>query len=185
MCSIVIGAVLLQWPAAAQTAGESAAWNPIKDSATPEQLKAFLDNFPDGTFAVEARQRYSTAAKMSLAPAMKEFQIVFPNEARRIGRSLGAMRTVKLDILVRPDGTAGDVDIAASSGFDLYDKTAMAAARKASYLPAVSNGMPVEARMAYDVSFGLLCNRAAGNSTCDHGRFPQTCSATVCGLLLR
>jgi TonB family protein len=184
-CSILMIAGFLQWSAAAQTANETAAWEPIKGSATAEQLKAFLDAYPDGAFAAEARKKYSAEAKTMLAPLMDDFEIVFPNEARRVGRSIGAMRTVTLDILVRPDGTAGDVDIATASGFDLYDRTAATAARRATYLPAVDNGMPVEARMTYAVSFGLLCNRATGNSTCDNRRFPQTCSATVCALLLR
>ena len=50
---------------------------------------------------------------------------------------------------------------------------------------AMENGMAVESRLNYDVSFGLLCNRAAGNVTCDNGRFPTECSATVCELLTR
>jgi TonB family protein len=176
---------VLHLPAAAQSAAESAAWQSIKDSGTADQLKAFLDAHPDGTYAAEARQKYSVAANMMLMPAVQDFEITFPNDARRIGRAIGAKRTVKLDILVRSDGKAGDVDVATSSGFDLYDKAAVAAAKDATYLPALSNGMPVEGRLAYDVSFGLLCNRAAGNTTCDAGRFPRTCDATVCALLLR
>jgi TonB family protein len=93
---------------------------------------------------------------------------------------------VKLDILVQRDGKAGDVDVADSSGFDPYDKAALAAVRGAIFLPAINQGMPVESRMAYEISFGLLCNRAAGGSpNCDNGRYPQSCSATVCALLLR
>ena len=178
-------AALTPLAAASQSAGEASAWESVKVSPTADQLKAFLDSYPDGAFAAQARQKYTLEAKTTLEPKMQDFEIVFPNQARRVGRSLGATRTVKLDILVGANGKAADVDIADSSGFDVYDQTAVAAARDATYLPAVRNGMPVEARMAYEVSFGLLCNRAAGNSTCDNGRFPRTCSATVCALLLR
>ena len=63
---------------------------------------------------------------------------------------------------------------------------AVEAARDATYLPAVDRGMAVDSRMDYDVSFGILCNRAAGGSpSCDGGRFPVEGSATVCALLLR
>jgi hypothetical protein len=75
--------------------------------------------------------------------------------------------------------------VAKSSGFDPYDKAAMSAARSATYLLAMDHGMAVASLLEYDVSFGLLCNRAASRSDCDANRFPQKCSATVCSLLLR
>ena len=118
-------------------------------------------------------------------PKVEHMDVAFPLDARRVGRSLGSMRTVKLDILVEADGKAGEVKVADSSGYDGYDRAARAAALKATYRPAMVNGMPVQARMTYDVSFGLLCNRAAGNVTCDANEFPTTCKATVCGILLR
>jgi hypothetical protein len=49
----------------------------------------------------------------------------------------------------------------------------------------MKGGMAVESRLNYEVSFGLLCNRAAGNATCDNGRFPTECTATVCARLIR
>jgi TonB family protein len=125
-------------------------------------------------------------APAAVTPAKVErIDVQFPAEIRRIGRSVGPMRVVKLDILVQRDGKAGDVTLAMSSGFDPYDNAAVEAARNATYVPATEQGMAVESRLAYDVSFGLLCNRAAGNVTCDNGRFPTTCEATVCALLLR
>jgi TonB family protein len=116
---------------------------------------------------------------------VERIDVKFPAEIRRIGRSVGPMRVVKLDILVQRNGKAGDVTLEMSSGFDPYDNAAVEAARNATYVPATEKGAAVESRLAYDVSFGLLCNRAAGNVTCDNGRFPTTCSATVCQILPR
>jgi len=183
---LAIAAVaFLYLPAAAQNADESAAWESIKISGSADQLKAFLDTFPTGKFAPEARQKYSMAANTKLTPEVMNIDVQFPGEVRRMGRSVGPIRVVKLDILVQQNGKTSDVKVATSSGFDRYDSAAVEAARAATYLPAMDHGMPVESRMDYEISFGLLCNRAAGSFTCDGGRFPQTCSATVCALLLR
>ena len=127
----------------------------------------------------------SRVADMMQAPQVQKIDVVFPNEIRRYGRSVGPIRVAKLTIVVGTDGKARDVQIAQSSGFDGYDRAALSAARRATYLPAMDHGMPVESRLDYDVSFGLLCNRARGNTTCDHGKYPTTCSATACALLAR
>lgn len=171
--------------AAAQDAGEAAAWESIRSSGSAAQLMAFLDTYPTSRFAPEARQKYSLAANMMLAPQVQTIDLRIPLEARRVGRTLGPLRVVKLNILVQQDGRARDVELVKTSGFDGYDREAMRAARSATYLPGLDHGMAVESRMDYEVSFGLLCNRAAGNTTCDGGRFPTTCSATVCDQLLR
>jgi TonB family protein len=132
-----------------------------------------------------AAQNAGKAADTMTAAQVQHIDVRFPAEIRRIGRSVGPMRVAKLEILVQTDGKAGDVKLVTSSGFDPYDRAAVEAARIATYLPARENGVAVESRLNYDVSFGLLCNRAAGNATCDNGRFPTTCSATVCELLIR
>jgi TonB family protein len=138
-----------------------------------------------GILSVSASAQNAGKAGTMTAAQVQRIDVRFPAEIRRIGRSVGPLRVAKLEILVRTDGKAGDVRLAESSGFDPYDRAAVEAARLATYLPAMQNGMAVESRLDYDVSFGLLCNRAAGNATCDNGRFPTTCSATVCELLTR
>jgi TonB family protein len=130
-------------------------------------------------------QNTGKAAPDTTAAQVQRIDVRFPPDILRIGRSVGPLRVAKLDILVRTDGKAGDVKLVTSSGFDPYDRAAVEAARAASYRPAMRSGMAVESRLNYDVSFGLLCNRAAGNATCDNGRFPTTCSATVCERLTR
>lgn len=176
---------LLSVSAAAQSAGEASAWESAKSSGSASQLMAFLNAYPTGQFAPEARQQYSLTADMMLAPQIQHIDVRFPVEARDIGLSLGPRRVAKLNIVVQQDGKASDVTLAETSGFDPYDGAAIEAARNATYLPAINRGMAVEGRFAYDVSFGFLCNRAAGDVTCDDGRFPTTCSETVCELLLR
>ena len=171
--------------AVAQNAGEATAWESIKSSGSAAQLMAFLNSYPTGQFAPEARQKYSLAANMMLTPQVQTIDLRVPLDARRVGRTLGPLRVVKLNIVVQPDGKARNVELVMTSGYDGYDSEAMRAARSATYLPGLDHGMAVESRMAYEVSFGLLCNRAAGDTTCDNGRFPTTCSATVCDRLLR
>jgi TonB family protein len=176
---------LLHVPAAAQNPGEAAAWASIKMPGSADQLKAFLDKFPNGQFAPEARQKYSIVANMMLAPEVQHMSVQFPEDARRSAADIGPLRVVKLNILVQQDGKASDVKVAQTSGFDPFDQAAIEAAKDATYLPAMNHGMPVESQMAYDVSFGFLCNRAAGDVTCDDGKYPTTCKATVCSLMLR
>ena len=177
------GSVLAQ---DADQAEEAAAWAKVSGSQSVEQLKASLDEFPAGMFAREARQKYSLMTPKIVPPEVEMMDVRFPLDARRIGRSLGPIRVAQLSIVVEPGGKASDVDMVKSSGFDRYDSAARQAAREATYLPALNNGMPVEARMDYAVSFGLLCNRAAGaRPDCDGGRFPVECSATICAPLLR
>jgi TonB family protein len=191
LATAVIG--LLHVPAAAQVtsagevpnAGEAAAWAPISANGSAAQLKAFLDKYPNGSFAPLARQKYSFAAKTTLPAGVKTINVRFPEEARGAAGDIGPRRVVKLSILVQPDGKAGDVSVAQTSGFDPYDGAAKEAARTAIYLPALNSGMTVESRLSYDVSFGFLCNRAAGDTTCDDGKYPTTCSSTVCQLMLR
>ena len=183
---LAIGALcMLSASAYAQNPGEAAAWESIGASGSAPQLMVFLDKYPTGQFAPEARQKYSLAANMMLAPQVQRIDVHFPEEARDLGRSLGPIRVAKLNILVQPDGRASEVTLATSSGFDAFDEAAVGAARMATYLPAVEHGMAVASPLSYDVSFGFLCNRAAGDVTCDDGRFPTTCSATTCEMLLR
>ena len=183
VATLILG--FLNVSVAAQDADEAAAWQRIQPSGSAEQLKAFLDAYPAGQFASEARLKYSAAANVTLMPQVQAIEPRIPLEARRVGRTLGPLRVVRLNIVVQPDGKARDVEVVKTSGYDPYDNEAMRAARAATYLPGLDRGMAVESRMDYDVSFGLLCNRAAGNVTCDNGRFPQTCSATICAPLLR
>src|SRR5262245_18002072 len=104
--------------ALAQDGDEAAAWQSIGASGSVEQLKAFLEEFPAGAFAEQARQKFSVMTNGMLPPEVKDIEVRFPLDARRVGRTVGPMRVVKLDIVVQPDGKARDVEVSKSSGYD-------------------------------------------------------------------
>jgi protein TonB len=64
---------------------------------------------------------------------------VYPAAARREGQE----GTVHLRLEIKPDGRVGKVDVVTSSGFQLLDDAAVAAARKWRYEPAREDGRPV------------------------------------------
>ena len=181
---VIVLAGALNLPVAAQEGGETVAWNSLKTGEAAAQRDAFLTTHSSGRFSKNVRQEYRRIADTMEAPQVQKIEVIFPNEIRRYGRAVGPLRVAKLSIVVGRDGKAREVQIVQSSGFDAYDRAALSAARKATYLPAMDHGMPVESRLGYDISFGLLCNRATGNITCDLGKYPTTCSATACALLL-
>jgi TonB family protein len=184
LLAIALTSASLNSPAVAD-AGETIARNSIKTVELAVQHSAYLLAFPDGLFAQEPKQKYRRIADTMSAAQLKKIEVVFPKEIRRYGRSVGPLRVAKLTIVVGTDGKARDVQIAQSSGFDPYDKAALSAAKEATYVPAMNNGAAVESRLDYDISFQLLCNKSAGDHTCDHGRYATECSATSCALLTR
>jgi len=174
--------IALHGSALAQRPHKQNAWAQARISESAEHISA-LNHNPSTR---EARQKYSIMTDETVPPELAAMNVRFPPDARRLGRSVGPLRVVQLSIVVERDGRAREVEMVKSSGFDRYDAAAKQAAREATYLPALNRGTPVESRMEYEVSFGLLCNRAAGTRPdCEGGRFPQECSATVCALLLR
>lgn len=58
-------------PLAAQQALELALWDAVKDSRSAAELKAYLEQFPKGTFAPLARTRIAALASPAAAPAAK------------------------------------------------------------------------------------------------------------------
>lgn len=58
-------------PLAAQQALELALWDAVKDSRSAAELKAYLEQFPKGTFAPLARTRIAALAAPAAAPAAK------------------------------------------------------------------------------------------------------------------
>ncbi len=76
---------------------------------------------------------------------------VYPIDARR-RREQG---TVKLRVLVGPDGRVEDLQIAVSSGSDQLDKAALTAVRRWRWAPQKQNGQPVAVRGMVPVTFAL------------------------------
>lgn len=64
----------------------------------------------------------------------------YPLQSRRLGEE----GTVVLRILVRRYGTVGDSLIKSSSGFELLDQAAISAVKLCKFLPAITNGQPVD-----------------------------------------
>ena len=56
--------------AQAQSAAEVAFWNRVRDSTSADELKAYLEAYPNGAFAEMARARLKQLAPISLRPQM-------------------------------------------------------------------------------------------------------------------
>jgi len=124
-----------------------------------EDFRGFLEAFPKGEFANEARRKYSLLAHDKLLPSVQQLELRYPMTAR--GDAFRARRSVILDVIVTPDGKAENVTYTKRSGVDVMDDAARAAARRAAYLPAVDNGGPVLEHMRLTIVFGQVCSPAA------------------------
>jgi peptidoglycan hydrolase-like protein with peptidoglycan-binding domain len=54
----------------AQNAAEVTFWNRVRDATSPDELKAYLEAYPNGAFAETARARLKELAPISLRPQM-------------------------------------------------------------------------------------------------------------------
>jgi TonB family protein len=75
---------------------------------------------------------------------------VYPAEAAAAGKQA----RVKLELIVLPDGTTGDVTVLVPVG-DGFDEAAVAAVKQYKWVPGKADGQPVAARIQYDVVFEL------------------------------
>jgi TonB family protein len=64
-------------------------------------------------------------------------------------------------VIVNPDGKAENVTYTRRSGVDVMDYAATGAAQRATYLPAVDNGVPMQEHMRLRVVFNQVCSPAA------------------------
>jgi len=146
-------------PAPAQADREAEAWTSVKDSADVADVSGFLQAFPDGDFASEARLKYSLLAHDKLPPVVQQLDLRYPSTAR--GVAIRARRFVILDVIVKPDGKAQSAAYTRRSGVDVMDVAARAAALKATYLPAVENGVAVQEHLRLTLEFNQVCSAAA------------------------
>lgn len=72
-----------------------------------------------------------------------------------MSRRLGEQGTVRLRVLVRADGTAGDVQVAVSSGHPMLDEAAKSAVRTWRFNPATRNGKPIDKAFQVPITFKL------------------------------
>ena len=76
----------------------------------------------------------------------------YPLAARR----LGVEGVVTLEVLVRPDGSPGEVRVQSSSGSPLLDASALDTVRKSwRFIPARRGNVPIESRVTFPVRFRL------------------------------
>ena len=71
--------LLVASPAYSQSAGEIAFWESVRDSRNPAELQAYLDQYPNGTFATLARTRLAAlSAKPAPRPAPQPQRVEQP-----------------------------------------------------------------------------------------------------------
>lgn len=75
----------------------------------------------------------------------------YPNRSRQM-REQG---TVILEVLIRADGTVGEVRVKESSGFKLLDETAAKAVRRWRYTPARRGNQPIDYWYLQPIEFSL------------------------------
>jgi len=96
---------------------------------------------PVGSIVFEGRPRYRVPPK----PA------VYPARAIELGQQGEVLIRVRLDL----DGSAAEIRLWRSSGFDLLDRSALAAVRGWHFHPAIRGGRPVAAWVEIPVRFNL------------------------------
>jgi hypothetical protein len=67
LAAVVIAGALAR-TTQAQNAAEVIFWNRVRDSTNPDELKAYLEAYPNGAFAPTARVLLQQLAPISLAP---------------------------------------------------------------------------------------------------------------------
>ena len=80
-----------------------------------------------------------------------------------ISRRLKEEGIVELLVLILPDGSVGEIKIKVSSGYPRLDKTAVAAVKRWTYLPAKRGDTPIAFWYLQPLEFSLNSwNRGAG-----------------------
>ncbi|MEK6549634.1 MAG: TonB family protein [Nitrospirota bacterium] len=76
-------------------------------------------------------------------------------EYPRTAREAGWEGTVVLQVMVLPDGTAGNVTLHKTSGYSLLDEAALAAVKGWQFVPAMDGNFPVQSMVRMPVRFDL------------------------------
>ena len=121
----------------ATAAARAAATPDSGDAAVTQEATAA----PTDTIVFEARPRYRVPPK----PA------VYPARAIELGQQGEVLIRVRLDL----DGSAAEIKLWRSSGFDILDRSALAAVRGWHFHPAMRGGHPVAAWVEIPVRFHL------------------------------
>jgi TonB family protein len=102
--------------------------------------------------ALAATARAQEPAQPVLEPPqiLEASEPVYPPEAATAGKTA----RVKLELVILPDGTTGEVKVLTPAG-DGFDEAAVAAIKLYKWVPGKADGQPVAARIQYDVVFEL------------------------------
>jgi hypothetical protein len=84
---ILVAALLTTGTAHAQSSGEIAFWESVRNSANPAELQAYIDQYPNGTFVVLAKSRL---AALERKPAAAPARPVAPAPAASTAQSVRA-----------------------------------------------------------------------------------------------
>lgn len=76
-------------------------------------------------------------------------------EYPRTAREAGWEGTVVLQVLVLPDGTAGNVTLHKTSGYSILDEAALLAVRSWQFVPAMDGNFPIRSMVRMPVRFDL------------------------------
>jgi len=76
-------------------------------------------------------------------------------EYPRTAREAGWEGTVVLQVMVLPDGTAGNVTLHKTSGYSILDEAALAAVKGWQFIPAMDGNFPVQSMVRVPVRFDL------------------------------
>ena len=121
---------------------------PVEDFPPMETPPAMGEHAHPAAEDAPAADHAKIDAPASLSSAISP---AYPRQARQRGES----GDVVLEILVGKDGRTISVSVASSSGWRDLDDAAVAAARKARFNPAKSDGEPVESLVRLPLSFVL------------------------------
>lgn len=141
-------------------AGEASAQQAPAEPAPPpaaETKRAAPAAAPSAPAATEpaARGERSAPVKTSAseaAYAASNRKPVYP----RLSRVSNEQGTVILRVLVKADGSAGQVEIRTSSGYPLLDKSASTTVQSWRFSPATANGKPVDEWYEVAIPFKLV-----------------------------
>lgn len=112
-----------------------------QDASSPTPVRQALKSAPPGTGK-------ASGTKVGLGRTLPP---VYP----RLAREQGWEGTVRLRIVVLPDGSPGDITIRKSSGHSILDEAAIEAVKSWKFLPARDGNIPIKSLVEIPINFDL------------------------------
>jgi periplasmic protein TonB len=147
-------------PAPKKEISKTPSVNGFKEPMNDETVQDALSDYPDRVSAIPEQGQAAAetepgpsgpAAQMAIPLYLENPRPKYPELARR-RRFQG---TVIVEVLVKKDGTAGDVKVSKSSGHRSLDRAALEAVKKWIFKPGSENGRVVNMRVKIPVRFHL------------------------------